>query len=152
MSEFATNSVSSTTILVVDDNAEMVEFLRIYLSRHGMRVLLAYDGRQCLEMVRREPIDIIVLDVMMPGMDGITTCTALKSLPEASDIPVLLLTAKDDNTTRLAGIEAGICEFLTKPVRGKILLDYIRSQLAVRQWERKLDQLSDDAFSDEIQM
>jgi DNA-binding response OmpR family regulator len=146
------DSVSSPTILVVDDNAEMVEFLNIYLSRHGMRVLSAYSGRQCLELASRQLIDVVVLDVMMPEMSGLEICRTLKALPATRDIPVLFLTAKDDSDTRLAGIKLGICEFLTKPIRGRELLERIHLQLAVRQWERELDQLSRGTAVDELQM
>ncbi len=152
MPRFLPYSVSSPTVLVADDNTEMVEFLRTYLSRQGMRVLTAYSGPQCLEIARQWAVDVIVLDVVMPGMDGIETCVALKALPTTREDPVLLLTAKADNATRLAGIRAGICEFLTKPIRGKVLLECIRTQLKVRQWERRLDELSHAVFPDELQV
>lgn len=152
MSELSSDSVSLPTILVVDDNAEMVEFLNIYLSRHGMRVLPAYSGKQCLELVSQHRVDIVVLDVMMPEMSGIETCQALKAMPATRAIPVLLLTAKDDKDTRLAGIKSGICEFLTKPIRGRELLERITLQLTVRQWEQQLDQLTEESPADELQV
>jgi DNA-binding response OmpR family regulator len=146
------DSVSSPTILIVDDNAELVEFLCMYLSRQGMRVLTAYNGRPCLEVACQQTIDVIVLDVAMPEMNGLETGAVLKALPATRAIPVLLLTAKDDHKTRLAGIRAGICEFLTKPIQGKVLFKCIRTLLAVRQWERRLDELASPASLDEVQM
>lgn len=152
MPSFLHDSVSSPAVLVVDDNAEMVEFLHLYLSRHGMRVFLAYSGQQCIEIAHQQPLDIIVLDVMMPGLSGLETCAALKASPHTAAIPVLLLTAKDDNDTRLKGIRLGICEFLTKPIRGKELLTRIRTQFAMRQWEHQLDEISGTVLLDEVQM
>jgi DNA-binding response OmpR family regulator len=152
MSALLSDFVPSPTILVVDDNAEMVEFLNLYLSRHGMHVLSAYSGKQCLELASQHEIDIVVLDIMMPEMSGIETCQALKARPETRAIPVLLLTAKDDKDARLAGIKSGICEFLTKPIRGRELLERISLQLTVRKWEQKLDQLSELPPADELQV
>jgi len=152
MSTRTIDSVSSPTVLVVDDNAEMVEFLNLYLSQHGLRVLPAYSGGECLEIANREFIDLIVLDVMMPGMNGIETCRALKALPMTRQIPVLFLTAKDDRNTRLAGIELGISEFLAKPIRGRELLERIQTQLAVRQWEHELDVYSEAPSFDELRI
>ena len=152
MSTYLADSVFSPTILVVDDNAEMVEFLNLYLSQRGLHVLSAYSGRQCLEIASRERVDLIVLDVLMPGMNGIETCKALKALPALRPIPIVFLTAKDDRNTRLAGIELGVSEFLTKPIRGRELLECIQMQLAVRRWEHELDTLSEYAFLDELRI
>lgn len=152
MSAYITDSVSFPTVLVVDDNAEMVEFLSLYLSQHGLRVLPAYSGGQCLDIASQELVDLVVLDVMMPGMNGIETCKALKALPTLRSIPVFFLTAKDDQNTRLAGIELGICEFLTKPIRGRELLERIQTQLAVRHWERELDAQSVSASLEELRI
>jgi DNA-binding response OmpR family regulator len=152
MSALPSDFVSSPTVLVVDDNAEMVEFLKLYLSHHGMQVLSAYSGKQCLELVTQHKVDIVVLDVMMPEMSGIETCQALKAMPATRAIPVLLLTAKDDKDIRIAGIKSGICEFLTKPIRGRELLERISLQLTVRQWEQKLDRLSELPPADELQV
>lgn len=146
------DSVPSPTVLVVDDNAEMVEFLTLYLSRHGMHVLSAYSGKQCLELASQHRVDIVVLDVMMPELSGVETCRALKAMPATQTLPVLFLTAKDDKNTRLAGIKEGICEFLTKPIRGRELLERISLQLTVREWERELDKISSFASADELQI
>lgn len=144
--------VSSPVVLVVDNSLEMVEFLQCYLSRHGMRVLSATSGQECLDLVRRHQVDLIVLDVVMPGMDGFQTCAALKAMSDTQGLPILFLTAKDDNQTRLAGIKLGICEFLTKPIRGQELLERIRTQLTVRRWEQELDGISSLALNDEMRL
>lgn len=144
--------VFSSTVLVVDNSVEMVEFLQCYLSRHGMHVLSATSGQECLELVRRYQVDLIILDVVMPGMDGFQTCAALKAMSDTQGIPILFLTAKDDTQTRLTGIKLGICEFLTKPIRGQELLERIRTQLAVRRWEQELDGISIRSLPDEMRL
>ena len=93
---------STATVLVVDDNEDLVDILTRLLSRYGMNALPAYNGRDCLEIVRNTAVDVIVLDVMMPGMDGLEVCAELKKL--ALSIPIILLTAKDDMATRGAGM------------------------------------------------
>ena len=93
------------TVLVVDDNKDTVNILTRLLLRHDMTVLRAYNGPECLEAVRTHPVDVILLDVMMPGMDGLAVCAQLKQLSPAP--PIFLVTAKDDMTTRAAGIKLG---------------------------------------------
>jgi DNA-binding response OmpR family regulator len=140
MSQVHADFVTAPTILVVDDNPDMVDLLTRYLKRQGMRVLPAFNGQQCLDQVRHNAVDVIVLDVMMPGMNGLEVCTALKAMPASRSTPVILLTAKDDIETRLAGIRLGVSEFLTKPVRGKDLLACIRTQIEVGRWLGELEQ------------
>lgn len=104
-----------------------------------MRVLTAYSGRECLERVRQQAVDVIVLDVMMPGMDGMEVCAALREMPAGRSIPIILLTARDDMRTRLAGLELGISEFVVKPVRGRELLARVQTQVEVSRNMRILD-------------
>jgi DNA-binding response OmpR family regulator len=134
------SSPSSATVLVVDDNKDMVEILTRLLSRHGLQALHAYSGQECLDIVRSHPVDVIVLDVMMPGMNGLEVCAALKEL--ATSPPVILLTAKDDMSTRAAGMALGVSEFVVKPVNNRDLLARIQTQLSTRQWEREIDRTS----------
>jgi DNA-binding response OmpR family regulator len=131
---------SSATVLVVDDNKDMVEILTRLLSRHGLRALHAYSGRECLEVIQHHTVDVIVLDVMMPEMNGLEVCEVLKDMPEPP--PVILLTAKDDMATRAAGMALGVSEFVVKPVNNRDLLARIQTQLSTRQWEREIDRAS----------
>jgi DNA-binding response OmpR family regulator len=130
----------SATVLVVDDNRDMVEILTRLLSRHGLRALHAYSGRECLDIVRHHPIDVLVLDVMMPEMNGLEVCEALRDMQAAP--PIILLTAKDDMATRAAGMALGVSEFVVKPVNNRDLLARIQTQLSTRQWEREIDRTS----------
>ena len=131
---------SPATVLVVDDNRDMVEILTRLLSRHGLHALHAYNGQECLKVVQNHAIDVIVLDVMMPGMNGLEVCEALKQM--TAPPPVILLTAKDDMATRAAGMSLGVSEFVVKPVNNRDLLARIQTQLSTRQWERDIDRTS----------
>jgi DNA-binding response OmpR family regulator len=118
----------------------MVEILTRLLSRHGLKALHAYSGQECLKIVQNHVVDVIVLDVMMPGMNGLEVCEALKEM--TTPPPVILLTAKDDMATRAAGMLLGVSEFVVKPVNNRDLLDRIQTQLSTRQWEREIDRTS----------
>lgn len=135
-----TPTSSAATVLVVDDNKDMVEILTRLLSRHGLHALHAYSGRECLDIVQRHTVDVIVLDVMMPEMNGLEVCEVLKDMPEPP--PVILLTAKDDMATRAAGMALGVSEFVVKPVNNRDLLARIQTQLSTKQWEREIDRAS----------
>jgi DNA-binding response OmpR family regulator len=134
------SSAPSATVLVVDDNEDAVDIIARLLSHHGMTAIRAYNGLECLEIVRARPVDVIILDVMMPGMDGLEVCKQLKQIAPAP--PVILLTAKDDMATRAAGMSLGVSEFVVKPVNNRDLLARIKTQLSTRQWEREIDQTS----------
>jgi DNA-binding response OmpR family regulator len=133
-------SLPPATVLVVDDNKDMVEILTRLLSRHGLNALHAYSGRECLEIVRSRSVDVLVLDVMMPGMNGLEVCEELKRL--SSSPPIILLTAKDDMATRAAGMALGVSEFVVKPINNRDLLARIQTQISTRQWEREIDRTS----------
>src|SRR6266540_6009804 len=119
------------TVLVVDDNKDVVDILVHLLSRHGLIALGAYSGRECLEIVSSQPVDVITLDVMMPGMDGLEVCGELKRL--SPSLPVILLTAKDDMATREAAMALGVSEFVVKPINNRDLIARILTQVRVRQ-------------------
>ena len=127
------------TVLVVDDSKDTVDILTRFLVRHDMTVLRAYDGPGCLEAVRTHPVDVLLLDVMMPGMDGLAVCAELKQIAPA--LPVILVTAKDDMATRAAGIALGVSEFVSKPVNHTDLLARIQTQLSVRRLEQEADRV-----------
>lgn len=126
------------TILVVDDNKGVLEFLLLLLSKHGLSVIGASSGNQCLNIVKTRPVSLIILDVMMPAMDGLEVCQELKkTIPS---IPIILLTAKDDMATRAAAMDLGVSEFVAKPVNNRDLLDRVRVQLRNLEWDKTADQ------------
>ena len=125
------------SILVVDDNKDFVEFLRLLLSHHGFEVRSAFNGRQCLEELPKQHTDLVILDVMMPQMDGLEVCRELRRT--APSLPIFLLTAKDDLTTREAAMELGVSEFLAKPVNIEDFITRVRTQCHISQWDKTLD-------------
>jgi two-component system cell cycle response regulator len=117
----------SARILVVDDIEANVRLLEAKLSAEYYDVITAYDGPTALAMAASEKPDIILLDVMMPGMDGFQVCRRLKDDPETRHLPVVLVTALDGRSDRVAGLEAGADEFLTKPIDDVMLFARVRS-------------------------
>ena len=127
------------SILVVDDNKGVLEFLLLLLSKHGLSVIGAASGGECLEIVKARQVDLIILDVMMPVMDGLQVCQELKKLCPA--VPVILLTARDDMMTRAAAMDLGVSEFVAKPVNNRDLLNRVRTQLRSREWDKAAEQV-----------
>ncbi|MET3352854.1 response regulator [Xanthobacter autotrophicus] len=113
-------------ILVVDDHREIRELLAKYLSRNGFRVSVASGGADMRQQMRTGTFDLVVLDIMMPGDDGLTLCRQLR---QSSDIPVVLLTAAAEETDRIVGIELGADDYVTKPFNPRELLARIRAIL-----------------------
>jgi DNA-binding response OmpR family regulator len=126
------------TILVVDDNNGVLEFLMLLLSKHGLSAIGASSGDQCLNIVKSRPVNLIILDVMMPAMDGLEVCQELKKMTPS--IPIILLTARDDMTTRATAMDLGVSEFVAKPVNNRDLLNRVRMQLRNLEWDKTADQ------------
>ena len=137
-----TPMTQGATVLVVDGSAVAREILTRNLERSGYRTLTASDGRECLDIVRSRAVDVILLDVMMPGMGGIEVCEQLAAIEGANTIPVILVTAKDDIDTRARGMRLGVSEYLTKPVNMRELHARVRSQLHAREIRRQLEDTS----------
>lgn len=113
-------------VLVCDDEADIAAALKIYLEADGYRVFLAANGREALECVRHEPVQLILLDIMMPGIDGLTTLARLR---EFSNVPVIFLTAKSEDTDKILGLNVGADDYITKPFNPVEVLARVRSQL-----------------------
>jgi DNA-binding response OmpR family regulator len=128
------------SILVVDDDPDAVEILCRMLETQKLRTLPARSGYECLEIARAESVDVILLDVTMPGMDGLTVCAELARDDRTRAIPIILVTARDDHATRVAGMKLGVSEFITKPVNKTDLFARVRGQLEGRALARQMDQ------------
>ena len=116
-------------ILVVDDEIYIVHILDFSLGMEGYEVLTALDGEQALEKARAEKPDLIVLDIMMPKLDGYETCKRLKADPDTKDVPVILLSAKGRNVDQKVGFEVGADDYITKPFSPRKLVERINAIL-----------------------
>jgi DNA-binding response OmpR family regulator len=130
---------SAPTILVVDDNKGVLEFVLLLLSKHGLSVIGAASGSECLQIVKDQQVDLIILDVMMPVMDGLQVCQELKKI--CPWVPVILLTARDDMMTRAAAMDLGVSEFVAKPLNNRDLLNRVRTQLHSVEWSKAAEQV-----------
>jgi len=118
-------------IMVVDDDPDTVSILARHLQREGFVAIEAVSGAECLRLVREHPVDVILLDLMMPDMDGFEVCRALKDESGTAEIPVIMITARDDLDARAEGMRLGVSDFLAKPVFRRQLANRIRAQLEV---------------------
>lgn len=113
-------------ILICDDEKDIVSALEIYLSSDGYQIYKAYNGEEALEMMKRYPIDLVLLDVMMPKMDGIQTITEIR---KTSNVPVIFLTAKSEDTDMILGLNIGADDYITKPFNPVEVLARVKSNL-----------------------
>jgi len=114
------------TILVCDDEKEIVEAIEIYLLNEGYDVLKAYDGRQALEMIEGNEVHLVIMDIMMPNMDGIR---ATMKLREKGNIPVIMLSAKSEDNDKILGLNSGADDYIAKPFNPLELVARVKSQL-----------------------
>jgi len=116
-------------ILIVDDESDVLEFLSYNLKKEGFQVATANDGREGIQQALKFNPHLIILDVMMPRMDGIETCSEIKQMPELSNVLILFLTARGEDYSQIAGFEAGADDYVTKPVKPKVLVSRIKALL-----------------------
>ncbi len=121
------------TILVVDDEANIVELTRLYLTNAGYDVLAAHDGQEALRIARTEKPDLLILDLMLPVLDGFEVCRRLRQ--DGQDIPIIMLTARDDDVDKIVGLELGADDYVTKPFNPRELV--ARAGAVLRRSERK---------------
>ena len=128
-------------ILVVDDEADVREVVQLNLGREGYEVTTAADGQEGLEMLKGAPFDAAVIDVMMPGMDGLTLCREIRQDPNLRQLPILLLTARDTETDQIIGLEVGADDFVSKSASPRLIASRLKNLL------RRTRQTGDDAAS-----
>ncbi len=127
------------TIMVVDDNTQNLELLQVYLEDVDCRTIPAHDGLEALEIIAKEPPDLILLDVMMPKMSGFEVCRRIKNDPKTSDIPVIMVTALNEFGDIERAIDSGTDDFLSKPVNKLELLTRIKTMLKLKHLSDKLE-------------
>jgi len=126
----ATQAQHTDKVLVVDDDSRIRDLLRRYLTQEGFEVLLAEDGKALTRVLLREPVDLIVLDLMMPGEDGLSVCRRLRGANTTT--PIIMLTAKGEDVDRIVGLEVGADDYLAKPFNPRELLARINAVLRRR--------------------
>ncbi len=114
------------TILVVDDDSKTVDLIRLYLEKDGYRVLVAYDGHRALSLARRKRPDLMILDLMLPRIDGLDVCRIIRA---ESKIPIIMLTAKTTEDDKLVGLDLGADDYVTKPFSPRELMARVRAVL-----------------------
>jgi two-component system alkaline phosphatase synthesis response regulator PhoP len=121
--------VAGETILVVDDEAHIVELAALYLEQEGFRVQAAADGARALEMIARHPPALMVLDLMLPEVDGWEVCRRVRAGKAAPDLPIIMLTARDDDVDKIVGLELGADDYVTKPFNPRELVARVKAIL-----------------------
>lgn len=116
-------------ILLVDDEEDILEFISYNLEREGFKVYTARNGVEAIDMAGKKKPDLIILDVMMPEMDGIVACEEIRKIPACKDTIIAFLTARGEDYSQIAGFDAGADDYITKPVRPKVLISRVKALL-----------------------
>jgi DNA-binding response OmpR family regulator len=121
--------MAGETILVVDDEANIIELVRMYLEQEGYRVVSTGDGATALEMIERQPPALLILDLMLPQLDGWEVCRQVRGGTAAPDLPIIMLTARDDDVDKIVGLELGADDYVTKPFNPRELVARVKALL-----------------------
>lgn len=130
--EYLANSKETSEILIVDDNVANIDVMITFLEDEGYNLSIATNGEMALKVAQHDKPDLILLDVMMPGMDGYTTCKKIKSNPEISDIPIIFVTAKKEIEDIVKGFRCGGVDYISKPFRQEEVLSRVDTHLRLR--------------------
>ena len=129
LTEFNTGMAKKPTILLVDDDPDIREFVTFNLAKEGYNVVTAKDGAEGVEAVKKHRPDLVLLDVMMPGMDGIEACEAIRTNPDIASTLIAFLSARGEDYSQVAGFDAGADDYITKPIRPKVLVSRVKALL-----------------------
>jgi two-component system, OmpR family, alkaline phosphatase synthesis response regulator PhoP len=119
--------MSKELILIVDDEINIIELVRVYMEQEGYRLISALDGRSAIQKIRSESPSLVVLDVMLPELDGFEVCKELRS--EGNQVPIIMLTARDEDIDKILGLELGADDYMTKPFNPRELVARIKAVL-----------------------
>ncbi len=131
--------IEGSTILLVDDKPENLDVLIVHLGQFGFRLLVARSGEEAFRRIKQVRPDIILLDIMMPGIDGFETCRRLKANEDTKEIPVIFMTALSNTNDKVKGFELGAVDYVTKPFQPKEVLARIKTQLTIQKLQRELN-------------
>lgn len=134
------NNNTQPTILVVDDNAVNIKIVSFALSNNDCNIASATSGKEALELLDKIEVDLVLLDVMMPGMDGFETCKCIKAKKEHEHLPIIFITALTDTTDLVKGFQAGGVDYVTKPFKKEELLSRVRTQLELKRTRDELQE------------
>jgi PleD family two-component response regulator len=129
---------SHSSVLIVDDNVKNLQVLGEFLKQEGLLVEFALDGKGALKWLENKKFDLILLDIMMPGMDGYEVCSIIKGTPEISEIPVIFITADTAPESIVKGFESGAVDYITKPFIQKELLIRVKTQLRIKKSQEQI--------------
>ena len=121
--------INKAKILIVDDEKDIIEFLKYNFEKEGFKVYTASNGNEGKKVAKKEKPDLIILDIMMPGMDGVELCQELRNIPEFEDTLIIFLTARGEDYSQIAGFEVGADDYITKPVRPRVLIARVKALL-----------------------
>jgi two-component system, OmpR family, alkaline phosphatase synthesis response regulator PhoP len=120
---------SMTKILIIDDEKDIVELISYHLAKEGFSIIKAYNGEAALRLIKLHKPDLLILDLMLPGMSGIDVCKTIRNSPDTAYLPIMMVTAKYDETDKIIGLEIGADDYITKPFSIKELVARVRAML-----------------------
>lgn len=140
-------------ILIVDDISQNIQVLGSILPRDSFDISYATDGRQALEMVASEAYDLILLDIMMPGMDGFEVCRRIQQMPEKKEIPIIFLTARSQKQDIVQGLDTGAVDYVTKPFNAAELRARVKTHLQLKKARERIEEQKNnlEALNQELQ-
>lgn len=121
--------INDIKVLLVDDETDVLDFMKYNLEKEGFWVYTAKDGLEAIQVAKKVTPHIIILDLMMPKLDGIETCRELRSMPEFKNVIISFLTARDEDYSQIAGFEVGADDYITKPIKPRVFISRIRALL-----------------------
>ncbi|MDX2283294.1 MAG: response regulator transcription factor [Bacteroidia bacterium] len=139
---------SSAKILIVDDEEDILDLLEYNFESEGYTVLRARDGEEALKVAAAERPDLILLDIMMPKMDGVSACLALRAMPGLEEVSIIFLTARAEEYSEVAGLEAGADDYITKPIKPRVLRSRVKAMLRRKQQPKAVKETNYIAIHD----
>ncbi|HBB34780.1 MAG TPA: hybrid sensor histidine kinase/response regulator, partial [Cyanobacteria bacterium UBA9273] len=149
--QLSTINYQPSKVLIVDDNPTNLGLLFEYLTNCGFKVFVALDGESAIDQVEYAQPDIIILDVMMPGIDGFETCIRLKDKSTTRDIPVIFMTALGDTVDKVHGFNIGAVDYITKPIQNDEVLCRIQTHLKIRNLQKQLQEQNERLLQSQAQ-